>query len=572
MYSPRGSLSPSRSSPTSADLAIRKYRRDIAELSAQVDALKDRLEESEMGVSRLASLEDQRSRLVSEIASLQRDLTQELARESLSDELAEVNRKYDNLLRKYTRLQSQYDDLKVDYEASVAETEALSGPHSPRAKISQLETDLSTTRDSLSTSRKRQRQLDSDLTSLGIQKSLVDEQLADVTRDNAALVKRNKELQEKERSLQTSAREAVDLRVELQALRAENRELRVQNAGLEDKVRYLTQKNRDQASAIDDLDREVVASQRSSPVVKDLRSQLSEAQESASTLASKAKKLSTTIDDLQRENTVLSARNARLVAENANLRSGSDSTLREQRAKIADLTSKNRELENDNSALLAENRELSNSASSEEVNASLAEKEQELEAAERKNSRLAAQVADRLSLRRQLDELKDENASLRDEVARKTAENESLLDDLNDSRALAAPKPSAILEEHERLRTMVGVLAERNAALRQSSLSPRGSPTSSPRLDQQYREENQDLRKQIRELELERTEKEVENQSLRARCARLQRLNSSGEEVREVYEQIRSDNEELNDENSRLKRTIARLSRSPSPPRSPYRT
>jgi predicted RNase H-like nuclease (RuvC/YqgF family) len=320
--------------------------------------------------------------------------------------------------------------------------------------------------------------------------------------------------------------------------------------------------------------------------VKDLRSQLSESQATAANLVSQTNKLSATIDDLQRENSLLSARNSRLMAENTTLRSDSDSQLREYRSKIADLTSRAKELEDDNSALLTTNRELRSNASTEELDNSLADTQQKLDEVQRKNDKLIAQVSDRIALKREVEELTQENRTLRDKMARKNAESDSLLDDLNSSRAIIrelerSPGVSALIEERDKLRSVVDVLTEENANLRRSRVV-RSSPPS-PSVDLQYRLENQDLRRQVSVLELERSEKEVENERLRTRCARLSKLNSSSVGVKDVYQQLRSENDDLFDENLRLKQRIFDLRnrdslsrddrltrRSPSPPRRPF--
>jgi chromosome segregation ATPase len=230
------------------------------------------------------------------------------------------------------------------------------------------------------------------------------------------------------------------------------------------------------------LDRETEAAakrteQEHAETIADLRSQLSESLTRVSTLFGQKRKLSDTVDRLEKEIGVLTRVNSGLKADNE----------------------ANRRLSADVKALKAENAELRET---------IAETQQELTRARLKNS-----------------DLVHDNAHLKDRIARKQNELEALIEDPNSSgRARGSPE-------------VAGKHRKGSPGLRNSP-SPRSSPKSPRKETTDYILENLQLRKQIRALEDEKREEEAENEKLRDRCSRLQELVNSVDDQIDVSKGI----------------------------------
>jgi chromosome segregation ATPase len=262
------------------------------------------------------------------------------------------------------------------------------------------------------------------------------------------------------------------------------------------------------------------------------------------------------------------------------------------RDRIAQLLSDITELRRDNSELL-------------QLQEELAEAQTKLAKSRRKNAKLAAQVSDRVELQRQVQELSDENERLLQEFSQVSDEVASSPDENVEDVAALKESLDAALQRNNGLQQLVDVLTEQNAQFRKSlseetSSLLSGSPSRSPRKvgspqrpSRRSRSSNDEANRtppsspqrssskvkssgkevslsrsgddeldedsRVSPSQIQETEDGSENQRLRARLARLQKIVKTLNEPRNAYARILSENEELVSENAHLKDIVASI-------------
>jgi predicted RNase H-like nuclease (RuvC/YqgF family) len=249
------------------------------------------------------------------------------------------------------------------------------------------------------------------------------------------------------------------------------------------------------------------------------------------------------IADLGRANDALAAaqRDAEQITRSANdLRAENREQRLEIEKRVRHLTNDIESLSRRNDNLQAENASIQRSQGAElrvdELKAVLAETDRELTRVRLKCTRIK-------SLKRQVENLSDENALLKTELSR---------------RGSGRSSPAHLdgeFQVNRDLRTVRDDLADENASLRRALTPPRyGSPL----------DDSEELRERVKKLEKKVKAMDAENTQLRDRIAMFQQLGDAEGKLKKVHDVILDDNEELSGENDRLKQRIAALSPRPA--------